>query len=134
MPVPDGRQMSVTSVVEEVHRHLRHRKVRHAFGGALALAYYAEPRGTIDVDLNVFLPHEESARIVSDLGELGFEPEEPAGPRVPIAGIRVRRIDEVAPLDLFFSLCPSGGTRTGSTCAGSPKPTPASTSSTSNAS
>jgi hypothetical protein len=30
--------------------------VPHAFGGALALAYHAEPRATIDIDLNVFLP------------------------------------------------------------------------------
>jgi hypothetical protein len=29
--------------------------VPHAFGGALALAYYAEPRATIDIDLNVFV-------------------------------------------------------------------------------
>ena len=28
----------------------------HAFGGALALAYYAEPRSTIDIDVNVFIP------------------------------------------------------------------------------
>ena len=27
----------------------------HAFGGALALAYYAEPAATIDIDLNVFV-------------------------------------------------------------------------------
>jgi len=26
----------------------------HAFGGALALAYYAEPRATVDIDVNVF--------------------------------------------------------------------------------
>jgi hypothetical protein len=29
--------------------------VPHAFGGAIALAYYAEPRGTIDIDVNVFV-------------------------------------------------------------------------------
>ena len=31
-------------------------KIPHAFGGALALAYYAEPRATIDIDLNLFIP------------------------------------------------------------------------------
>src|SRR4029079_9320585 len=30
--------------------------VPHAFGGALALAYYAEPRATVDIDLNLFVP------------------------------------------------------------------------------
>lgn len=32
--------------------------IPHAFGGAIALAYCTgEPRGTIDVDINIFLPH-----------------------------------------------------------------------------
>src|SRR5712692_7146229 len=34
-----------------------------AFGGALALAYYAEPRTTVDIDINVFLPPEEHDRL-----------------------------------------------------------------------
>jgi hypothetical protein len=36
--------------------------IPHAFGGALALAYYATPRATIDIDLNVFLPTTEAER------------------------------------------------------------------------
>jgi hypothetical protein len=32
--------------------------IPHAFGGAIALAYCTgEPRGTIDLDINIFLPH-----------------------------------------------------------------------------
>lgn len=45
--------------------------VAHAFGGALALAYYAEPRATIDIDLNVFVAaerHPELARALAPLG------------------------------------------------------------------
>ncbi len=30
--------------------------VPHTFGGTLALAYYAEPRATIDIDVNLFVP------------------------------------------------------------------------------
>ncbi|HEY7952208.1 MAG TPA: hypothetical protein VID70_04420 [Solirubrobacteraceae bacterium] len=45
---------SLPDKVLAIHRALAQAKVAHAFGGALALAYYAEPRGTIDIDLNVF--------------------------------------------------------------------------------
>lgn len=35
--------------------------IRHAFGGAIALAYCTgEPRATIDLDINVFLPTEQA--------------------------------------------------------------------------
>ena len=43
----------------------------HAFGGALALAYYAEPRATIDIDLNVFVPPTQAAAVLGVLGPLG---------------------------------------------------------------
>lgn len=46
--------------IEAVHRSLREAKVPHAFGGALALAFYAEPRETKDIDVNVFVPAQES--------------------------------------------------------------------------
>ena len=41
--------------------------VPHAFGGALALAYYAEPRATIDIDLNVFVPAERFEDVAAPL-------------------------------------------------------------------
>lgn len=46
-------------------------KIPYAFGGAIALAYYANPRATIDIDLNVFLPPEsfdEVAEVIAALG------------------------------------------------------------------
>jgi hypothetical protein len=40
-----------------IHRALECASIPHAFGGAIALAYCTgEPRGTIDLDLNVFVP------------------------------------------------------------------------------
>lgn len=39
-----------------LHEALRSAGLPHAFGGALALAYYAEPRPTADIDVNVFVP------------------------------------------------------------------------------
>ena len=39
----------------EVSGFLRAAGIDHAVGGALALGFYAEPRGTLDVDLNIFV-------------------------------------------------------------------------------
>ena len=87
-----------------VHDHLQALGVGHAFGGALALAYYAEPRGTVDVDVNVFVAFERAGEIVASLEELGFSPEQPAEQWVPIAGVRFVQAGEPTMLDVFFSL------------------------------
>lgn len=47
--------------------------VPHAFGGALALAFYAEPRATHDIDVNVFVRAEESAALLDALAGLGVD-------------------------------------------------------------
>jgi hypothetical protein len=46
---------SLPEKIVAVHDSLTGGGIPHAFGGALALAYYAEPRATIDIDLNVFV-------------------------------------------------------------------------------
>lgn len=44
-----------------IHRALEEGGVKHAFGGAVALAYCTgEPRGTVDLDVNVFVPSGEA--------------------------------------------------------------------------
>jgi hypothetical protein len=48
-------------------------KVAHAFGGALALAYYAEPRATADIDVNVFCAVEQYPAVATALAELGVD-------------------------------------------------------------
>ncbi len=40
--------MGLIDLVVTVHDRLDQAGVAHAFGGALALAYVAEPRGTVD--------------------------------------------------------------------------------------
>lgn len=76
----------------------------HAFGGALALAYYAEPRGTVDVDVNVFVPFDEANDVVNGFATLGFTPEQPPDQWSPAAGVRLLPAQGTTPLDLFFSL------------------------------
>lgn len=73
--------------------------VPHAFGGAIALAYYAEPRATIDIDLNVFVPEKRAEKIAALLAPLGVSGELD---HVERDG-QVRLWWDDTPVDLFFS-------------------------------
>jgi hypothetical protein len=52
---------------------LEERKVDYALGGALALGFWGQPRGTIDVDLNLFLPQDKPSEVIWCLQEIGCE-------------------------------------------------------------
>lgn len=45
--------------------------IEHAFGGAIAFGYYGEPRSTIDIDVNVFVPSESGEHVLAAVAELG---------------------------------------------------------------
>jgi hypothetical protein len=64
-------QPSLPEKVVVIHEALTDAKVPHALGGALALAYYADPRVTIDIDINVFVPTERWRDVVKALTEIG---------------------------------------------------------------
>jgi hypothetical protein len=64
-PLPDK--------VLAIHRQLQAAKIPHAIGGALALAYYAEPRATVDVDVNVFVPTDRWPGVRDALDSLGVD-------------------------------------------------------------
>jgi hypothetical protein len=64
---------SLPDKIAAIHARLDAEKIAHAFGGALALAYYAEPRATIDIDLNVFVPPDAHRRIHDALAPLGVD-------------------------------------------------------------
>ena len=74
----------------------------HAFGGALALAYYATPRATHDVDLNLFVPAAEAPRVRDVLAPLGVVFREDDLRAIERDG-QARVFWEHTPLDLFFS-------------------------------
>jgi hypothetical protein len=103
----ERRPPSAPSLVEKVlaiHEALDAAKIPHALGGALALAYYAEPRATIDVDLNVFVPTERWPAIRDALSPLGVD--------VGVDAVALERDGQVRlwwdrnPVDLFFSYDP----------------------------
>lgn len=79
--------------------------VSHAFGGAIALAYYAEPRATVDIDLNVFVAEPLAGRVLEPLRGLGVETDADAAQEVVAAG-QIRVWWEATPVDLFFSYDP----------------------------
>lgn len=95
--------MSLVGLVLAVHRRLADAGVSHAFGGALALGYVAQPRGTVDVDVNVFVPVDGLDPVLGALEPLGLRPE--GAPAPPVAGVRLRG-GTPYPVDLFPSLSP----------------------------
>lgn len=66
-----AEQPSLPEKVIVIHESLLDAKIPHALGGALALAYYADPRATIDIDINVFVPTERWREVVEALTEIG---------------------------------------------------------------
>jgi hypothetical protein len=78
-------------------------EVPHAFGGALALAYYAEPRATIDIDLNVFVPSERFSEVAAPLVRLGAAADDPEAAALVRRDGQARVMWDATPIDLFFS-------------------------------
>lgn len=48
-------------------------RIKYAIGGALAYGFYGVPRGTNDVDVNVFVPLDDVQRVVAALRRAGVE-------------------------------------------------------------
>jgi hypothetical protein len=96
--------MSEPSLPEKIVRidsRLDRAEIAHAFGGALALAYYAEPRATDDIDINLFVAPAAFPAVDEALAPLGIN-----GNVDPVA---VKREGQCrlwwgrTPLDLFFA-------------------------------
>ena len=77
--------------------------IPHAFGGALALAYYAEPRATIDIDLNLFVPVDRYPDVAAPLVALGAAADDPAVAELVAHDGQARVFWDATPVDLFFA-------------------------------
>jgi hypothetical protein len=88
-----------------VHDGLAAAGIPHALGGAIALGYCTlEPRGTRDVDVNVFVPPERAREVFAAM---------PAG--VEFSGAQLEQAERdgqvrlrwgITPVDLFLSVLP----------------------------
>jgi len=96
--------MELVALIVAVHNRLEAADIPHAFGGALALAYVATPRGTVDIDVNVFISPAEIRRVDTALAPLDLTrtPDERSEP--PIAGYRYLHAEDPFPVDVFPSL------------------------------
>jgi hypothetical protein len=96
---------SLSDKLVAIHRALAARRVPHAFGGAIALAYWtSDPRGTSDIDVNIFAPAADAGRA---LEALPAEIVQPDGLTELIAREGQTRLwwDET-PVDVFFDYHP----------------------------
>lgn len=101
MPAPD---VALAAKVLAVDQALTHAGLAHAFGGALALAYYAEPRATVDIDVNVFVPSVAGGKALAALAKLGVETKG-AEAQIDRDG-QCRTAWGTTPVDLFFADLP----------------------------
>jgi hypothetical protein len=85
-----------------VHEMLDSMAVPHQFGGAVALAWYRNPRATTDIDLNVTVSPEDADPVLGALAHLGVTIS--ASDRAAIKRDGQARLDwDGSYLDLFFA-------------------------------
>jgi hypothetical protein len=92
---------SLPEKILAIHEQLTRAKTPHAFGGALALAYYAEPRATIDIDLNLFVSPSDYSNVERELSLLGIG--DGAQPKIVERDGQCRLHWGNTPIDLFFA-------------------------------
>jgi hypothetical protein len=96
---------SLVDKIVAVHHSFEVAGIGHAFGGALALAYWTlDPRTTDDIDVNVALPAGRAVEALSALPDAVTIPSDATGRSAADEQIRVRW--GRTPIDLFFRADP----------------------------
>lgn len=91
--------------IHAIHAALKAQSLPHAFGGAIALAYCVEePRGTRDLDVNIFIASEKAAEVVAILPK-GVRVEEGDIEKIRREG-QARLFWEGVPIDVFLNNLP----------------------------
>lgn len=94
--------IALADKVVALHQAFDAAAIPHAFGGAIALAYCTgEARGTIDIDVNVFVSEHEPEQVLVALPK-GVRREASTAARIKRDG-QVRLRWESTPVDLFFN-------------------------------
>jgi hypothetical protein len=106
-----AESLTAVDIARRLADTLANQGIPYAIGGALALAYYAPPRATVDVDINIFVPPRDGLQpLLKVLAEAGFTADAPdtltrtavedGQFRGRIAGIRV---DVFVPAIAFYA-------------------------------
>lgn len=88
-----------------LHEMLDSLHVVHQFGGAIALAWYRNPRATTDIDINITLSPERSGPVLGALEHLGVTVTD-LDRAVILADGQARLVWGEALLDVFFATLP----------------------------
>lgn len=97
--------MNLADRLLAIHEALDEGAIEHAVGGAIALAYWTqEPRGTRDIDINIFVPPKSCETVLDHLPD-GVNYDEASVEAIKRDG-QVRLWWEDTPVDLFFSNLP----------------------------
>jgi hypothetical protein len=94
--------VTLAEKIVAVHEALERARIPHAFGGALALAWCTQrARGTIDVDVNLFVGPDQATQVVRALpAGIAWSDDDVASMR---REGQVRLWWDTTPVDLFFS-------------------------------
>lgn len=88
-----------------IHEGLEGASIGHAFGGAIALAYWtSDPRGTSDIDVNIFVRAEAAEPALRALPD-GVAWDGQTLERIAAEG-QIRIFWDKTPVDLFFNYAP----------------------------
>lgn len=93
--------LGLADKIVRLDRAFSRARIPHAFGGALALAYYATPRTTVDIDVNVFVPTARYAFVARVLNRVGLGTIPPAATAERDGQFRAWW--DRTPIDIFFS-------------------------------
>jgi len=73
MPNDAEQPVDPGTVAGRLARALDERKTEYALGGAIALGFWAQPRGTMDVDLTLFMANDRLSEVIWELQEIGCD-------------------------------------------------------------
>jgi hypothetical protein len=76
-----GQPDSLIEVITALICALEQSGIPYAFGGAVALSAWSEPRATVDVDLNVWIDEQRYGELFDTLEQAGAEVDREAGAR-----------------------------------------------------
>ena len=85
---------------------LERAEIPHAIGGAIAYGFWGNPRGTHDVDVNVFVLPEDAAAPIDALAAIGVRFDRAAALRSACERGDARGYYDDLPVDVFFVSIP----------------------------